>query len=78
MRELLSGYLTSMKLVALLVVLLALLGAVAFMRTRRATGGTYRVPDGRDRPMTAWVDEQAQPDTGEGVPRKGAEDLPSS
>ena len=52
------GYLPPMKLILLLVILLAIIGAVAFMRTERGSKGTRRVRDGRHRPMTEWADEQ--------------------
>ena len=74
-----TGYLPPMKLVLLLVVLLAVIGAVAFVRTGRGSRGTRRAVDDRHRPMTEWADEREvdTPPSGASVEQEAEPENPS-
>jgi hypothetical protein len=74
-----------MKIVALslisILIVLAVISVIAFMRTGSGGRGAHRVPADRDRPMTPWAEERAlgdpQSDTGEGWDGKGEGDRES-
>ena len=72
----LSGYLMPMELAGLLLILMAVVVAVAIMRTWRGGKGkgTHRLRGDQDRPMTKWADEREferpQSDATEGEERE--------
>ena len=70
-----------MELTALLLLFLAVIVAVAFMRMGLGGRGIRKVRNDRARPMTEWADEREferpQSDASEGVDREGDPENPT-